>query len=150
MLEKRLIEIIEDKGETVAQTWYWDLQESTYVPTMHMLSEEEGMAMAMDVYNTLCKWLQPASKVDVKEKFQAFGDHLFYRGFQLEEVIQVLVLLKRYLWLHLLELGLMTTNLNIYQVLELNNKVVLYYDRAIYFTLVGYKEARKEKERVSS
>jgi hypothetical protein len=60
----------------------------------------------------------------------------------MEEVVMTLVLIKRYLWLHLLEEGLMTTDLEIYQALELNNKVVLYFDRAIYFALRGYREAR--------
>ena len=60
----------------------------------------------------------------------------------MEEVVMTLVLIKRYLWLHLLEGGLMTTRLELYQALELNNKVVLYFDRAIYFAIIGYKEAR--------
>ncbi len=149
MLEKRLVEIISDNGTDVAQRWYWDMQESNHVPSLHRLSEEEGMNMAMDVYDTLSKWLQPPTGVDVKEKYQKFGEDLYRRGFQMEEVVQVLVLLKRYLWLHLLEMGLMTTNLNMYQVLELNNKIVLYYDRAIYFALIGYKEFRKSAERVA-
>ncbi|HEY5532070.1 MAG TPA: hypothetical protein VIK22_08725 [Candidatus Anoxymicrobiaceae bacterium] len=149
MLENRLIEIIKDNGTDVAQRWYWDMQESNYVPSLHRLSEEDGMAMAMDVYNTLCEWLQPPTGIDIKEKYQKFGGNLHHRGFQMEEVVQVLVLLKRYLWLHLLEMGLMTTNLNMYQVLELNNKIVLYYDRAIYFALIGYKESRRSADRVS-
>jgi hypothetical protein len=38
----------------------------------------------------------------------------------------------------------MTTSLNLYQALELNNKVVLYFDRAIYFAIIGYKAARSK------
>ena len=147
MLEKRLIEIIEDKSSEITQVWYRDLKESHYTPTMKGISEDEGMRMAIGVYEDLNGWLLPAGTHDLKGRYQEFGEHLFHRGFQLEEVVMILVLLKRYLWLALLELGLMTTNLNIYQALELNNKVVLYFDRAIYFALVGYREARKVSQR---
>jgi hypothetical protein len=37
--------------------------------------------------------------------------------------------------------GLTQTNLEIYQALELNNQVVLYFDRAIYYSTMGYMEA---------
>jgi hypothetical protein len=52
--------------------------------------------------------------------------------------------------LHLLERGLMTTNLEVYQALDINNKVVLYFDRAIYFSLIGYKTAREEDMKESA
>jgi hypothetical protein len=52
-----------------------------------------------------------------------------------------LILLKRYLWLEVLSEGFVSSNLELYQVLELNNRVVLYFDRAVYFTIAGYQEA---------
>jgi len=54
------------------------------------------------------------------------------------------VLIKRHIWLHLLAEGIMTTNIEVYQALDVNNKVVLYFDRAIYIGLVGFKKARSE------
>ena len=146
-LEQRLAEVIDGKASEVSQRWNRDMQESQYVPTMHNVSEDEGMRMAMTVYSNLGRWLEPSGSKEIKEIYRGFGGAMFHRGFLLEEVVMVLVLLKRYLWLALLEMGLMTTNLNIYQTLELNNKVVLYYDRAIYFSLVGFKEAKAVSDR---
>lgn len=142
-LEARLVEIIEGNEDEVALKWYRDVRESNYVPTMQNVSEDEGMRIARTVYENLSKWLLDAKKVDIKETYGNFGQSLFHRGFRLEEVVQIIVLLKRYLWLHLLEMGLMTTDLNVYQTLELNNKVILYYDRSIYFALIGYGEGQK-------
>ncbi len=142
MLEKQLVELIKNRETEMSQRWYRDLHESRYVPTMHNVSEDEGLRIATSVYRNLCDWLVQGREVDMKDTYQRFGESVFHRGFDMEEVVMLLVLLKRNLYLHLLELGLMTTNLNIYQALELNNKVVLYFDRAIYFGLIGYQDAK--------
>jgi hypothetical protein len=62
----------------------------------------------------------------------------------------LLVLIKRHLWLHLLEEGVMTTNIEVYQALDVNNKVVLYFDRAIYFSLIGFRRAREESAKAKA
>lgn len=126
----------------MAQRWYRDLHESKYVPTMHNVSEDEGMRIATSVYRNLCDWLVRSSEVDIKDTYRQFGESVYHRGFDMQEVVMLLVLLKRNLYMHLLELGLMTTNLNIYQALELNNKVVLYFDRAMYFALIGFQDGK--------
>jgi len=141
-LEGQLVDVIADKEDEVALTWYREVKDSNYVPTLHNVSEDEALRIARSVYDNLSKWLKNPSSVDIRETFISFGESLFRRGFRMEETVQIIILLKRYLWLHLLKMGLMTTNLNLYQTLELNNKVVLFYDRSIYFALVGYREAR--------
>ena len=55
-----------------------------------------------------------------------------------------LFLLKRQIWLYILQEGLLTTNLELYQALELNNRVVLYFDRAIYYLTRGYEIGAEE------
>lgn len=146
MFEEQLIEIIESRADELARTWYRDVKESQYTPGFKNVSEEEGLEMATNVYRKLGYWLTPSSDKDVKHTYQMFGESLYMKGFRMEEVVMVLVLIKRYLWLHLLEQGIMTTKLEVYRALELNNKVVLYFDRAICFALEGYRNSM-EKER---
>lgn len=142
LLEDKLIQVIENRADQIARTWYRDLVDSTYTPSIKNLTEEEGLRIATDVYRNLGYWLEPSSHEEIEVTYDRFGHSLYHRGFRMEEVVMTLVLIKRYLWLHLLEEGLMTTNLEVYQALDLNNKVVLYFDRGIYFALLGYKEAR--------
>ena len=144
-LERQLVEVIKVKEEEVALTWFREVRDSNYVPTLNNLSEDEALRIARFVYDSLSKWLVDPSSIDVKETFVGFGESQFRRGFRMEEMVQIIILLKRYLWLQLLQMGLMTTDLNIYQTLELNNKVVLFYDRSIYFALVGYREASSSR-----
>ncbi|MBU4302382.1 MAG: hypothetical protein KKE56_06425, partial [Actinobacteria bacterium] len=147
VLEEQLVAIIESRADEVARTWYREVKESHYTPGFKNISEEEGLEMATNVYRKLGYWLTPSSDKDVKYTYEMFGESLYNKGFRMEEVVMVLVFIKRYLWLHLLEQGIMSTNLEVYRALELNNKVVLYFDRAICFALEGYNNARERDRR---
>lgn len=151
VLAGKLVKIIETRSDEIAMTWYREVRDSHYLPGFANLSEEQALRMATNVYRKLGYWLVPASDHEVKESYEQFGASMYHKSFRLEEVIMTLILIKRYLWLHLLEEGVMTTNLEIYQALDINNKVVLYFDRAIYFALVGYRAAQdKDKSAVAS
>lgn len=146
MLAGKLVKIIEARADDLAMTWYKEVKDSQYTPGFKNISEDDALRMATNVYRKLGYWLLPDSKQDVEDTYLKFGESMYHRGFRLEEVVMILILIKRYLWLHLLEEGVTATRLEIYRALELNNKVVLYFDRAIYFSLIGYKEAR-DRER---
>lgn len=143
MYADQLIEIIESRSDDIARTWYQDVKDYQFTPGINNISEDEALDMAKNVYQRLRYWLKPSSEEDVRETYERFGSQLYHKGFRMEEVIMILTLIKRYLWLHLLEQGLMSTNLEVYGALELNNQVVLYFDKAIYFALVGFKDARQ-------
>ena len=144
VLTGMLVEIIESDSDKIAKTWYREVKDSNYTPSIDSISEEDALKLATDVYRKLGYWLMRTHAHEVKENYHRFGEQLYWKHFRMEEVVMTLVLIKRYLWLHLLEGGLMTTSLNLYQALELNNKVVLYFDRAIYFAIIGYKAARSK------
>lgn len=142
MLEEKLVEIIEQNSDNIALTWYREAKESAYMPNLKNLTQEEALSIATNVYSKLSQWLKPSRHEEIQAAYERYGETCYTKGFRMEEVVQSLVLIKRYLWLHLLERGIMTTNIEVYQALDVNNKVVLYFDRAIYFGLIGYKSAR--------
>jgi hypothetical protein len=144
VLAEKLVEIIESRADDLSMTWYREVKESHWTPNVKNLSEEEALAIARRVYSKLSHWLIPQTESEVQETYLRFGEQCYYKGFRMEEMVMLLVLIKRHLWLHLLEQGVMTTNIEVYQALDVNNKVVLYFDRAIYFSLIGFKKAREE------
>lgn len=142
MLTERLVKLIETRADEIAKTWYTDILESNYVPGIKNITDREALDIALNVYQRLGYWLLPTSDHKVRETYLKFGADMYDKGFRMEDVVMVLILIKRHLWLHLLEGGVMGRNLELYQALELNNQVVLYFDRAIYHALVGYREKK--------
>jgi hypothetical protein len=51
-----------------------------------------------------------------------------------------LMLIKRHLWLYLLEKHFFESSYELMKSLELNNRIVLFFDRAILASSIGYEE----------
>lgn len=150
MLADELVKIIDARANDLALTWYREVKTSHYTPNVALLSEEEALQIALGVYSRLSKWLTSTGDHEIEDTYNRFGERCHSRGFRMEEMVMLLILIKRHLWLHLLEQGIMTTNIEVYQALDVNNKVVLYFDRAIYFGLIGFKNARIQQREASS
>ncbi|HEY5493010.1 MAG TPA: hypothetical protein VIK15_00325 [Candidatus Anoxymicrobiaceae bacterium] len=144
MLSDQLVKIIEDRENQLAVNWFNDVMESPYTPHIKTFPRDEALSIALKVLDDLACWLRPDCERDIDKTYKRFGEQFYYKGFRMEEMMMLLVLIKRHIWLHLLAEGIMTTNIEVYQALDVNNKVVLYFDRAIYIGLVGFKKARSE------
>jgi hypothetical protein len=141
--------MIETRADKVAKLWLKEVTKSKYTPTYHSFPEELLFERAMAIYERLSYWLSPETKKEeIRHFYMNLGARRFQEGFKLDEVIMAIILLKRYLWLEVLSEGLTSTNLELYQALELNNQVVLYFDRAIYYTTIGYMEALRSAQAV--
>jgi RsbT co-antagonist protein rsbRD N-terminal domain len=141
VLTRRFIKMIETRADKVAKLWLKEVKQSRYTPTYQHFPEELLFERAMAIYERLGYWLSPETKKEeIRHFYMNLGGRRYQEGFSLEEVIMAIILLKRYLWLEVISEGLTSTNLELYQALELNNQVVLYFDRAIYYTTVGYME----------
>jgi len=144
VLSDQLVKIIEDRENQLAVNWFNDVMESPYTPHIKTFPRDEALSIALKVLDDLACWLKPGCEKDTDATYKRFGEQFYYKGFRMEEMMMLLVLIKRHIWLHLLAEGIMTTNIEVYQALDVNNKVVLYFDRAIYIGLVGFKKARGE------
>ena len=56
----------------------------------------------------------------------------------------MLLLIKRHLWIFVMENQFFSSSFELSQALELNNKVVLFFDRVIYFAVMGYEEEMRK------
>jgi len=141
MISEKLVNLIENNADVLTKHWIEDVRENPSTPTYHFFPEEKLYKRAHLVYSQLSHWIsRETSKDEIRNYYMKLGEERFNEGFALHEVISALVLLKRHLWLHILSDGQLSTAFELYQSLELNNRVVLFFDRAIYYTSIGYEE----------
>jgi len=136
---QRLVKLIEDDAEELATSWLNDVCKNVKLPSYHQFDKEELYGRAYDVYSHLRKWIAwETSKEDVAEQYTTHGALRRRQRFELAEVVQALILMRVHLWRKVLTEGLLDTAHELHQAIELNIQVVRYFDRAIYFTIVGY------------
>ncbi|MFC2160889.1 hypothetical protein ACFLRW_04110 [Acidobacteriota bacterium] len=142
-VSRRLVNLIENDAEHMTLKWLEDVKMRIKTPTYHTFNEKDLFNTAYKVYKNLGKWISwETTKDHIAAEYMAHGARRRDQEFELSEVVQALILMRRHLWQKVLDDGLLDTALDMYQAMDLNRQVVRYFDRAIYFTIVGYMKNR--------
>lgn len=139
-MSDQLVQLIEKNADALTKSWLRDVQKHAATPTYHAFDKDKLYQRAFRVYSQLGKWLsRETTKDDIETYYTALGRTRRKEGFALSEVIQALVITRRHVWLKIEEEGLLETHLDLAKGLELTNRVIVFFDRAILYTAIGYE-----------
>jgi hypothetical protein len=148
MISQRLVQMIETHAEELTRRWLKEVRQSDATAGYHSLSDAILSKRAFDVYAHLGRWVGSEGQLEeVERTYTALGEERFREGLKLSEVVQALAMTKHQLWAYIRDYGLLDSVLQLNQSLELYNRVVLFFDRATYHTVVGYERAAGREER---
>ena len=140
ILTNRFVELIEGNHQEITELFMNDLLRSPDTPAYRNLDRQIVYESANSIYRDISTWIvKDFPKEEIARMFRQLGRERHKQGVPFSQVHQALVLLKRHLWVFVLKK--IEEDLHVYvQALELNNRVVLYFDRASFFMLQGYEE----------
>jgi hypothetical protein len=142
LFSQRLVELIERNADELAKRWLDEVRRRPETPTFHSFDPDELFERAQRVYSQLGRWIsQETTKQEIESYYVELGRQRRREGFSLSEVIMALTITRRYIWIKVLSDGLLDTALELHQALDLNNRVLLYFDRAIFFATKGFETA---------
>ena len=137
---QRLVKLIESHADELSRNLLQDLRKRDSTSTFRTYDEKEIYERAFNVYSHLGKWIsRETTKDEIAKHYTALGAKRHQEGFALSEIIQALIMTRRHLWLKVLAEGFLDTALDLNQALNLNNRVMLFFDRAIFYVAVGYQ-----------
>lgn len=141
LVSQKLVDLIERNAADLTNSWLADIRKDANTLTYHHFDRGALYERAFRVFSQLGKWVShETSKEEVARDYRALGDERRREGFALSEVIQALILIRRNLWRKVMEEGLLDSTYDLYQAIELNNRVALFFDRAIFYTACGYEQ----------
>jgi hypothetical protein len=141
MISQILIGLIEKNADILTKRLMKDLLGREETKHYRNLPEERIYNHVFDVYSRLDSWLSgEKSKANIKKFYSELGKKRYSEGIPLSEMIMAFMLMKRHLWLYVLENQVVDSAYELNRTLELNNRVVLFFDRIIYFATIGYEE----------
>ncbi len=140
-VSQKLVDLIEQSATELTNAWLEDVRKEVRLPTYHRLDNVELYQRAFRVFSQLGKWIsRETTKEEIARDYMALGAERRKEGFALAEIIRAIILIRRNLWKKVMMEGLLDTTLDLYQAIEMNNRVTLFFDRAIYYTAVGYEK----------
>ncbi len=138
MLVGRLVALIEDHADELAERVAQRLRQDSRTPGYRRFPDDELRARARDVYGNLGRWLGESTEGPVEQEYYRLGETRRREGIPLSEVVMALLLTRRNLWRFVDSQGA-DGILELRQQLDLELLVVRFFDRAIHHTIRGYE-----------
>ncbi|HEK86649.1 MAG: hypothetical protein ACPLZD_03890 [Candidatus Saccharicenans sp.] len=138
-VSKKLVEMIEKDAKNLASAYLQEVKKHPNLPTYHSLPEKEVYERAYQVYSQLERWISYELESEkMREHWIELGRQRRLEGFSLPEIFLSLCLERKQLWNKIQAEGLLDNALDLYQALELYNRIVTFFDRALYYAIIGY------------
>jgi hypothetical protein len=80
----------------------------------------------------------------IAEPYVQVGIRAYQDRLSSSEIVHAFILLKRHIWLFFQESNFAGQPFDVRSIVALNNRTALFFDRAIYYFLVGYEQAMTE------
>ncbi len=134
-LSTMLIKLIDTNMDEMVESW-----------SIEVLNELPELTGYMEILTSVHKnslrgiqyWLKRRTDTLGVEEFIETGKILNSRGISLPDILTVLALSRKSLWLQLIKEKILLTPINIYTILEVNNRIIFFYDKINYFLTKGY------------
>ena len=135
-----LIQFVEDRFEEITKRVVTDLFNREETKGYRTLSEEKLREHLQDVYKRLGSWLDPDNytREEIRKVYTETGRERCLQGIPLQDTLMAFMLIKRHIWLYVNEMKLFDSISETNKSLEFNNSVVLFFDKVLYYTAVGY------------
>jgi 8-oxo-dGTP diphosphatase len=143
LLSDRLLVVIEKNAEKIANLWVQDVTTGRSTPDYHDFDKSKLFKRIHRLLSQFEKWLGGFyGDLDIREFFMETGRERKKEGFKLGEVLSALSLIKKHIWEFALSQGMWQKTLDIYTALELDRRIVIFFDRAAFHLTLGYEDEK--------
>lgn len=145
LISDTLVELVEKNNDVIVKRWLQLLKIDPTTASYHHNIEYLGKK-AKEILQYFNKWVSyDTVKEDVGKRYAEEGMATFRMKIPLCEVIRSMYLLRRTLWLFVVNESAFDSAFQLHQMRELNDRVILFFDRAEYYLIRGYMEEMNRK-----
>jgi hypothetical protein len=138
---RKLVDLIERSAEELTSQYVEAIRQDQRMPRYRGFDRQEVHNRAYRVYSQLGRWIsRETTREEMQDYWTALGRQRRKEGFLYSEIVLSLCHIRRLLWEKVESEGVLDTALDLYQAMDLYNRVVLFFDRAMYYAAAGYEE----------
>jgi 8-oxo-dGTP diphosphatase len=139
LLSDELIKVVQSHSGEIVDLWLSDITSNPSTTSYRRLDRDDLFSRAMEILGHFEMWLKgKKGEGAFKEFYHAVGIARHAQGVPLEELISSLSLLKKHIWMFTYSFGVWEKPLDIYRMFELGERLVYFFDRAAFYTIIGY------------
>jgi hypothetical protein len=146
MINEKFVAILRSKKNEIVSLWLEDFKKTRTLRIIEGIDETKWNRIMGEVMEGFDEFLaKDISKYRICLDFTQFGREVFKDNYAMHDIINAMSLLKKVIIDVVTTEGFFGTAFQLYQLQELNNKAILYFDRATYYSVLGYEECIKEE-----
>jgi hypothetical protein len=144
MIALRLVHLIESHSDLLAENLLRKLQYSARSADFRRVPEAEVRERVYAIYRNLSDWLLNKTDTDIKHVYTHLGYRRASQGVSMSALCWSIMMTEENLWDFLESQGLRESVVDILGHLELLRMLDQFYDRAVYYAIVGYENYNRE------
>ncbi|MCX7816252.1 MAG: NUDIX hydrolase [Syntrophales bacterium] len=145
LLSDNLVEVIEHNAEIISRRWLKDILTNPSTVGYRKFDQSFLFAEMDRILSQFGRWLGGSyGDEDVRSYFTKWGRECRFQGVALSHVLSALSLVKKHIWEFALSQGMWEKTQDIYATLELDRRIVIFFDKASYYTARGYELSVEE------
>lgn len=145
MLGIRLVRLIEAHSAELSRGLCEQIRKSERTSDYREIPAEQLRLAAAEVYRNLGEWLLEKTERDIEARFRAVAACRLAEGVRLHQFVWALTLSREHLWQFLRQQSFADNIVTLFGEMELQRLLNQFFDRAIYYAVWGYEEARVTK-----
>jgi len=143
-LSDKLIRLIEDNAEIISNRWLDDVRTNKSTSTYAKFNPNSSFVRNKMVIHQFGDWLGGTyTNKDIKRFYKKLGADRRSEGFALSEILSALSLTRKHIWEFALSQGMWNKTIDIYMTLELERRMMLFFDKAAYHLSKGFEKAEE-------
>jgi len=144
--ELEFAKFIQRFHEQIKDAFIEDTFHKREILTHYQLGREMLEDLADSVVSEFTKNVDKRTSVEeIADKYVRLGIRCCDERLSFSEMVRALILLKRHIWLFFQDSNFAGQPFDVRSIVALNNRTALYFDRAIYYFLVGFEQASSDE-----
>jgi hypothetical protein len=144
MINEKFVAILRNKKDEIVALWLEDFKKTRTLRIIEGVDDSKWKRMMGEVMDGFDEVLtKDISKYRICLDFTQLGREVFKDNYAMHDIINAMSLLKKVIIEVVTNEGFFGTAFQLFQLQELNNRAILYFDRATYYTVLGYEESIK-------
>jgi hypothetical protein len=147
MLGIRLVRLIERHSEALSRGLVQEIHKSDRTSDFHGIPPKDLRLAAGELYRNLGEWLLQKTEDEIQTRFETVAAQRAAQGIRLHQFVWALMLTRDHLWRFLRQQAFADNIVELHDEMELQQLLNQFFDRAMYYAILGYEKADREKER---
>lgn len=144
--ELEFAKFIEKFRDHIREAFLEDTFDKRELLSHYQLGREMLDGVSDSILSEFTKNIDKKTTVDtIADKYVQLGIRCREDGLSFSEMVRVFILLKRHIWLFFQDSNFAGQPFDVRSIVALNNRMALFFDRAIYYFLVGFEQADSEE-----